>query len=76
MTDPPHYTVGLMPSFVKALERLPKQVIAHVTKAINGLAIEPRPRGSLKMVGEESMYRLRVGDYRIIYRSIALKMTS
>ena len=36
-------------------------------EAITGLAQNPRPPGSLKMHGGDDLYRIRVGDYRIIY---------
>lgn len=41
---------------------------ARLKDAIDGLAHEPRPTGCLKMQGEEGLYRVRVGDYRIIYQ--------
>ena len=34
---------------------------------INELAIEPRPNGVKKIQGEENSYRIRVGDYRVVY---------
>jgi mRNA interferase RelE/StbE len=37
-----------------------------VNDAIDGLALEPRPRGSTKLAGR-SDYRVRVGDWRIVY---------
>jgi mRNA interferase RelE/StbE len=37
-------------------------------KAKKYLAGNPRPPGCLKMQGEEGLYRVRVGDYRIIYQ--------
>ena len=36
--------------------------------AIGALAEEPRPTGSKKLRGAEGLYRIRVGDYRAIYR--------
>jgi mRNA interferase RelE/StbE len=34
---------------------------------INSLAEEPRPAGAVKLTGSENLYRVRVGDYRVIY---------
>ncbi|MEH2047734.1 type II toxin-antitoxin system RelE family toxin [Nostoc sp.] len=34
---------------------------------IDDLATEPRPNGVIKLKGEENTYRIRVGDYRVIY---------
>lgn len=36
-------------------------------RAIEGLADEPRPYGSRKLIGEQDAWRLRVGNYRVIY---------
>jgi mRNA interferase RelE/StbE len=46
---------------------LPRAVQATLQPEIDGLASEPRPHGVEKMSGEENAYRVRVGDYRIIY---------
>ena len=35
--------------------------------AIRELAAEPRPRGSRKLAGDDAPYRIRIGDYRVIY---------
>jgi mRNA interferase RelE/StbE len=37
-------------------------------RAIDALRLEPRPHGSKKLVGEDNLYRIRTGDYRIIYQ--------
>ena len=39
----------------------------RIQSKINELAIEPRPRGVKKIQGEENSYRIRVGDYRVVY---------
>lgn len=36
--------------------------------AIDDLANDPRPTGCVKLAGEEALYRVRVGDYRILYQ--------
>ena len=51
---------------VKSLLRLPKRILPRVRKAISALAFEPRPPGSKKLTGREG-YRIRVGDYRVLY---------
>jgi mRNA interferase RelE/StbE len=50
----------------KQILKLDKKVIPSIKKAIFGLAENPRPQGYLKLKGEEA-YRIRVGNYRIIY---------
>jgi len=47
---------------------LPKAVLRRVDSAILALATNPHPPGSRKLQGEEDLYRVRVGDYRVIYR--------
>ena len=47
---------------------LPKSVQLKLAPKIDSLANEPRPRGVKKLTGEEELYRIRVGDYRVIYQ--------
>ena len=51
----------------KTLERLGKQDQQRIAVAIAELGDEPRPPGAKLLSGEESFYRVRVGDYRIVY---------
>ena len=52
----------------KALARLPRQVQLRITAEIDGLAENPRPAGCLPVrAAPQGTYRIRVGDYRIIY---------
>jgi mRNA interferase RelE/StbE len=46
---------------------LPAQEQERLQPKIDALATEPRPIGVIKLAGEEDLYRIRVGDYRIIY---------
>jgi mRNA interferase RelE/StbE len=50
------------------MEKLPTIVLKRVEKAIDHLSEQPRPPGCKKLKGsKESLWRIRVGDYRIIY---------
>jgi len=49
----------------KALE---KPIQSRLARRIDLLAENPFPKGIRKLTGEEDIYRLRVGDYRIIYQ--------
>jgi mRNA interferase RelE/StbE len=61
------YQVSLAPSAKKELDVLPTKTVQRITEAMDGLAEDPRPRGSLKLQGEKNLYRIRVGTYRVIY---------
>ncbi len=61
------YQVELSPRAARDLKKLPKEVRQRLQKDIEGLATNPRPRGVVKLQGEENAYRIRVGDYRILY---------
>ena len=61
------YKVVSKPSVEKDLRSLPKSTLVRVLRQIDGLAVEPFPRTTIKLEGGEGLYRIRVGDYRIIY---------
>ena len=61
------YEITLASSAEKEIIALPKSVQRRVEKMIDSLRIYPRPRGIIKLKGRENIYRIRVGDYRIIY---------
>lgn len=46
---------------------LPSQIQQRLKSRIDALATTPRPHGSEKLSGQEQFYRIRVGDYRIVY---------
>lgn len=46
---------------------MPPQEVARIIAAVEDLAQEPFPRGSEKLSGSEHTYRIRVGDYRVVY---------
>jgi len=62
------YTVELKPSAAKALEALPRPDQRRIAARIDTLATDPRPVGVKKLEGEDALYRVRVGDYRIVYQ--------
>ena len=43
-------------------------VLRRLEEAITGLGDEPRPQGARRLQGVEDLYRIRVGDYRVIYQ--------
>lgn len=61
------FKVEFKRSAEKDLRRLPPQAVKLVVAQIAQLKDEPFPSQSLKLTDTERLYRLRVGDYRIIY---------
>lgn len=54
-------------SATKDLRAIDRQWIPRIMAAIESLAEDPRPVGCKKLAGSEHTYRIRVGDYRVIY---------
>jgi mRNA interferase RelE/StbE len=61
------YHVALTSSAERELQRLPKKAIARIVLRLETLATTPRPRGCKKLKGGDNEWRIRVGDYRIVY---------
>ena len=61
------YKIEIKPSAEKELEKLPRQIIPKVVATIKALAENPYPYGVKKLAGFEHTYRIRIGDYRILY---------
>lgn len=55
------------PDVLKQLQRLPRDVFETALHTIIGLADNPRPTGVKKLVGAHNDYRVRFGQYRIVY---------
>jgi mRNA interferase RelE/StbE len=51
----------------KELEALDATIVRRIFPQIEALAREPRPRACRKLQGEENLWRIRIGDYRVIY---------
>jgi len=60
------YSLVFKKSVSKDLRALPKRDVARILACLQALAAEPRPPGCEKLSGQER-YRVRQGDYRIIY---------
>jgi len=61
------YRVLLERAAEKALRRLSTDVHDRLITAIQGLASNPRPPGCRKLTGSGNDWRIRVGDYRVVY---------
>jgi mRNA interferase RelE/StbE len=62
------YRVEFLRSAQRAFNRLPRPVQERLEPRIAALADDPRPPGVVAMAGEAGALRLRIGDYRIVYR--------
>jgi mRNA interferase RelE/StbE len=61
------YQVVTPKAIQKKIIALPPEVADRLDEAILALAEDPRPDGVVKMKGKKQTYRIRVGDYRIMY---------
>jgi mRNA interferase RelE/StbE len=61
------YSVEIKSPARKELEELPDNVLERVVIKIDSLAINPRPSGCVKLKGFKSQWRIRVGNWRILY---------
>ncbi|MEH2227960.1 type II toxin-antitoxin system RelE family toxin [Nostoc sp.] len=61
------YKVEILKGALKQLKKLSPELQERIQVKIDDLAIEPRPNGVKKLKGQENAYRIRVGEYRVIY---------
>jgi mRNA interferase RelE/StbE len=61
------YDVQIMPRAQKDLDTLSGKLLSRLEQLILTLYNEPRPRDTKKLSGTESKWRIRVGEYRILY---------
>ncbi len=61
------YQLEWRKSVAKDFKGLPKDMVARMISAAELLAEEPLPHGSEKLSGTANSYRIRVGDYRVVY---------
>ena len=67
--DDMQYIIKYSKQVNKQIEALPKRIRETITEKIEKLAISPQQSQNVKALqGEDYLYRLRVGDYRVIYR--------
>lgn len=68
------YRIEWKNSAYKELQKLPRPTIVKVVAAISDLSNDPYPSGVKKLIGSERSYRIRVGDYRVIYEIVEDKL--
>ena len=57
----------------KDLRKLPQHEVVRILAAVEQLAEEPHPHGSEKLTGSEYTYRIRIGDYRVVYEVLTVR---
>jgi mRNA interferase RelE/StbE len=62
----PEYTVFILPSAQKQLNKLPNAIATRIEDKLMELERDPRPTGCKKLKGRDA-WRIRIGDYRVIY---------
>ena len=61
------YRVELKPSAASQLRKLDRGIQKRIFAKFDQLRDNPRPNGVQKLAGEDDLYRVRVGDFRIVY---------
>jgi mRNA interferase RelE/StbE len=61
------YRVVFTRSARRELEGLDATVARRIISVIESLTAEPRPHGCVKLQGAADLWRIRVGDYRVVY---------
>jgi mRNA interferase RelE/StbE len=61
------YAITFARSARKELEALDEKIINNIFPKIENLSIEPRPSGCRKLTGNKHLWRIRAGNFRIIY---------
>ena len=67
------YTITFTRPARKEFEKLSLQLETRIFKRIEYLGQEPRPTGCQKLRGQNDLWRIRIGDYRVIYKIDDLK---
>jgi len=68
-----NYKIEIKKSAAKEIEKLPQNMLRRVLEKIKLLSADPRPSGCKKLSGEEK-YRIRIGEYRVLYEIIDDKL--
>jgi len=63
----PQYTIVFARSARKELQAFPLNIAQRIIEKIEHLSLDPRPTGSKKLHGHSGLWRIRIGEYRVIY---------
>jgi mRNA interferase RelE/StbE len=67
-TGPDPYRIDFKPSAAAALAALSRKDQVRIGRRIDALATDPRPRRSEQLKGRDDLYRIRSGNYRVLYQ--------
>jgi mRNA interferase RelE/StbE len=62
------YRVEFAPLARRQIKKLPREVQKRIIERVEELALSPRSAGVTKLVSEENLYRVRIGEYRAVYQ--------
>jgi mRNA interferase RelE/StbE len=65
------FRISWKSSVLRELKSLPRDVVSRVVRAVEMLAGDPHPPGAKKLTGSQHTYRIRQGDYRVVYDVLA-----
>lgn len=61
------YKIEWKRSAIKELKKLSKETISKILAAVENLSSNPLPNRTTKLVGSQQSFRIRIGDYRVVY---------
>ncbi|MBI5711989.1 MAG: type II toxin-antitoxin system RelE/ParE family toxin [Chloroflexi bacterium] len=61
------YSITFTRSARKEIEALEEKIVKRILPDIESLAKTPRPKGCKKLKGAKDLWRIRIGDYRVVY---------
>ena len=61
------YDLRIKTSAEKELKQIKSPILDKIDAALLNLMSEPKPKGSLKIQGKDNLFRIRCGNYRIVY---------
>lgn len=62
------YVIHFTPAAARQLGRLDPPLQRRIAGAVDALSEDPRPSGVKKLAGAGDLWRIRVGDYRVVYQ--------
>lgn len=61
------YSIIFAPLAKRQFAKLPQQVKLQISHVVSALTDNPRPHGIKKLTGQDNSYRIRSGNYRVVY---------